>query len=180
MTAPAPDLRYPVGPFTFAAGAAPGAREGWIGEIRRLPGRLREAVAGLDDRRLDTPYRPGGWTVRQLVHHVADSHVNAYVRLRLALTEAGPTIRPYDEGLWAELADARELPVEPSLRLLEALHERWTALLDRLEPGDWSRTLVHPERPGERLTVEWLVAQYAWHSRHHVAHVTALREREGW
>lgn len=180
QTSPAPDLRYPVGPFTFVAGASPGMRDEWREEIRQLPGALARAVAGLDDGRLDTPYRPDGWTVRQLVHHVADSHLNAYVRLRLALTETGPTIRPYDERRWAELPDARALPPGPSLRLLEALHERWSALLDRLEPADWSRTLVHPERPGEPLTVEWLVAHYAWHSRHHLAHVTSLRSREGW
>ncbi len=179
-TSPAPDLRYPVGPFTFAAGAAPGTRDEWREEIRQLPGALARAVAGLDDGQLDTPYRPDGWTVRQLVHHVADSHLNAYVRLRLALTETGPTIRPYDERRWAELPDARALPPGPSLRLLEALHERWSALLDRLDPTDWPRTLVHPERPGEPLTVEWLVAHYAWHSRHHLAHVTSLRSREGW
>jgi hypothetical protein len=181
MTTPAatPDLRYPVGRFAFDAAAAPAAREAAIAAIAGLPARLREAVADLDDARLDTPYRPGGWTVRQLVHHVADSHVNAYMRLKLALTEDAPTIRPYDEARWAELPDTFAVPIAASLQLLDALHARWVALLRALRPADFARVVRHPEHP-EPLSVELLTAMYAWHGRHHVAHVTALREREGW
>jgi uncharacterized damage-inducible protein DinB len=149
-----------------------------IEDIRALPVRLAEAVAGLDDAQLDTPYRPQGWTVRQVVHHVVDSHVNAYVRLRLALTEDRPAIRGYRQELWAELPDARTLPVEPSLEILHGLHERWTALLDRLDAEQLDRPLEHSELG--TLTVGQLTCLYGWHSRHHVAHITSLRAREGW
>ncbi len=176
---PEPDLRYPIGPFTApAAGAATAvSRAGHIAAIHALPSHMRAAVKGLDDRQLDTPYRPGGWSVRQVVHHVADSHVNAFVRIKLALTEDAPTIKPYDEVEWAKLADAR-LPIDVSLRLLDAVHERWAAVLGAMEPADYARRFVHPEA-GEH-DLDWLVAQYDWHGRHHVAHITRLREREGW
>jgi hypothetical protein len=135
-------------------------------------------VAGLSPEQLDTPYRDGGWTVRQVVHHVPDSHMNAFIRTKLALTEVDPTIKPYDEKAWSVLADVRNTPIETSLVLLETLHERWNHLLRALSEADFSRTLVHPEH-GPR-TLDWLVALYAWHGAHHVAHITSLRERMDW
>jgi uncharacterized damage-inducible protein DinB len=149
-----------------------------VDAIAVLPTRVREAVAGLHDAQLDTPYRPGGWTVRQVVHHIADSHMNAYVRLRFALTEDHPTIKPYSESAWAELADARTMPVDVSLTLLDGLHARWSALLRSLAPEQFARSLTHPES-GE-MTIDSLVALYAWHGRHHTAHITELRNSEGW
>ncbi len=172
------DLRYPVGRHDPSAAVDAAGLAAAIDDIERLPAALAAAVEGLDDERLDTPYRPGGWTVRQVVHHVADSHLNATVRLRLALTEDGPTIRPYDQAAWAELADVRSLPPAVSLALLDGLHRRWTALLRALEPAAFARPLVHPEI-GE-ISVAQLTGLYGWHSRHHVAHVTALRARRGW
>lgn len=172
------DLRYPVGPHDPAAPVSPEQVERAIRDIRELPDRLAEAVSGLNDAQLDTPYRPGGWTVRQLVHHVADSHLNSHVRLRLALTEESPPIRGYDQARWAELHDVRSLPIEPSLQILRGLHERWIDLIESLEPGQLERPLRHSEFG--TITVAQLTCLYGWHSRHHVAHVTALREREGW
>jgi len=166
--------RYPIGKFS----AASADRERDIAVIAELPSSLRSAVAGLDDSQLDTPYRDGGWTVRQLVHHVADSHMNAYVRMRLALTEDWPNIKPYEEARWAELADARNLPVEASLSLLDALHRRWVVLLKSLSEADWQRGYVHPENGRQALGT--VIALYSWHSRHHTAHVTELRKRRGW
>lgn len=172
------DLQYPVGRHDPSAPVGPEQVRQAIEDLRELPGRLAEAVRGLDDARLDTPYRPQGWTVRQVVHHVVDSHVNAYVRLRLALTEDRPSIRGYRQELWAELPDARTLPVEPSLEILRGLHERWTALLDRLDAEQLDRALEHSELGP--LTVGQLTFLYGWHSRHHVAHIWSLRTREGW
>jgi len=149
-----------------------------IREIAATPEKLRAAVKGLNDTQLDTPYREGGWTVRQVVHHVADSHLNAYVRLRLALTESEPAIKPYDEGAWAKLEDAEHAPVEVSLRLIDPLHERWVRLLQSLKSEDFGRKLVHPEHGAQ--TVDWLAQLYAWHGRHHTAHVTELRKQKGW
>ncbi|HLI30711.1 MAG TPA: putative metal-dependent hydrolase, partial [Terriglobia bacterium] len=146
--------------------------------IEEVPARLRAAVKGLSDAQLDTPYREGGWTVRQVVHHLADSHMNSYVRFRLALTESEPTIKTYDQTRWAELRDARTAPVEPSLALLESLHKRWVLLLKSLEAADFSRTFRHPDRG--TMTLDQNLALYAWHGRHHVAHITSLRERMGW
>jgi hypothetical protein len=166
--------RYPIGDFVFAAGN----RQQDLAVLTQLPAALESAVSGLSDSQLDTPYRDGGWMVRQLVHHVADSHMNAYVRCRLALTEDWPTIKPYEETRWAELADARTLPVEPSLTLLEALHGRWVALLQSLKDADFQRGYVHPE--SGRQTLEQVTGLYSWHSRHHTAHVTELRKRMGW
>jgi uncharacterized damage-inducible protein DinB len=174
-----PDLRYPIGPFAYDGAMSDARRAECVARIAEAPARLRAAVAGLDDARLDTPYRPGGWTVRQVVHHVPDSHLNAYVRIRLALTEDAPTIKPYEESRWAELPDARSLPVEVSLDLLEALHARWVPLLRSVGPAEGARQLHHPER-GRAMTVDELLALYAWHGAHHVAHVTSLRERMGW
>lgn len=172
------DLRYPIGKFAFTGTVTAAERRKMIGVIGDTPAKLRAAVAGLTDAQLDTPYREGGWTVRQVVHHLADSHLNAYVRLRLVLTEDGPTVKTYDEGAWAELGDARTSPIESSLELLSGLHERWARLLASLTEADFSRTFRHPDRGS--LSLDWLLALYAWHSPHHIAHITTLRERMGW
>ena len=172
------DLRYPLGRFVYPDHAPPADVERAIGRIELLPGEMRRAVDGLSDAQLDTPYRPGGWTVRQLVHHVPDSHLNAYVRTKLALTEDDPVIRPYDEQRWAMLADTAHTPIETSLALLEALHARWTTLLRVSAPDELQRPLRHPESGS--LTLGLLIMQYGWHGDHHVAHITRLRDREGW
>ena len=172
------DLRYPIGNFAWPSSVTAWDRERAMEEIAAAPRLLREAVAGLGDAQLDTPYRPEGWTVRQLVHHVADSHLNSYTRFRLAATEHEPTIKPYDEKAWAELSDARTAPVGLSLALLDAMHARWTLLLGGFGPAEWSRAFRHPERGLIRVDATALL--YAWHGRHHVAHVTELRRREGW
>jgi uncharacterized damage-inducible protein DinB len=173
------DLRYPIGQFEWDGVAiSPTHIEEWIAQINVAPVRLRAAVEHLSAEQLDTPYRPGGWTVRQVVHHVPDSHLNSYVRFRLALTESEPTIRPYDEARWAELSDARTAPIEMSLNLLSALHERWTTLMGAFEPSDWSRTFRHPALGV--MTLERATALYAWHGRHHVAQITSLGKRLGW
>jgi hypothetical protein len=153
-------------------------RQQAIESIAGTPKNLREAVGGLNDAQLDTPYRDGGWTVRQVIHHVPDSHMNAYVRLKLALTEVKPTIKPYEESAWAELADSKSAPIEASQKLLEALHERWDRLWRSLKAEDFSRKLVHPDS-GER-NIDWLLFVYEWHGRHHAAHITELRKRQGW
>jgi hypothetical protein len=172
------DLRYPVGPCEYPAAVSPEARTQHINDLAALPERLRAAVHGLNDRQLDTPYRPGGWTVRQVVHHFADSHMNAYVRFRLALTEPQPTIKSYDEKTWAELPDSRTAPIESSLRLLEGLHQRWVIMFTALDGAGFSRTLHHPEIGVVRL--DTYLASYGWHCRHHVAHIISLRQRSGW
>ena len=173
------DLQYPIGRMTHVMSADDQARRAAIAEIAALPARMREAVKGLTDAQLDTPYRPGGWTVRQVVHHVPDSHLNAYIRMKLALTEDAPTIKPYDEKSWARLADSR-LPVDVSLSLLESVHARWVALFRDLKTPDWARSFIHPEYPEGPRTMDWLAHVYAWHSNHHLAHITSLRQREGW
>jgi uncharacterized damage-inducible protein DinB len=150
----------------------------WIEELSAAPANLRSAISGLNDDQLDTPYRPDGWTVRQLVHHVPDSHMNAYIRFRLALTEDTPTVKPYAEALWAELSDAKGPLVETSLTLLDCIHQRWVALLRTLSDDEWKRTFRHPEIG--TVSLDKNLALYAWHGRHHMAHVTALRERMGW
>jgi len=172
------DLRYPVGEFVPPTKATAESRTAAIGYIARAPERLRAAVAGLTHAQLETPYRPGGWTVRQVVHHVVDSHLNAYIRLRLALTEDRPTIRPYNESRWAELIDAKHMDVEISLALLDSLHQRFVALLQALGDNDWSLPYVHPES-GEH-DLDYLLEMYAWHGRHHTAHITGLRDRMKW
>jgi len=172
------DLRYPIGPMPRVNTLSASARTAAIDAIAECPARLRAAVAGLSDAQLDTPYRPGGWTVRQVVHHVPESHMNAYVRLKLALTEDEPTIKTYEEDRWSELPEVRSSPVALSLTLLEALHARWLAALRTLKGSDFERTFRHPVLGV--LTVDGLLAMYEWHSKHHVAHVTGLREREGW
>jgi len=155
-----------------------GIRAAHIDTLRRLPERLTDAAADLDDNQLDTPYRDGGWTVRQLIHHVADSHANAYIRMKLALTEDWPTIKPYDQAAWAELVDSRTLPISTSLSLLTALHSRWIVLLESLSEDDFDRGYVHPEHGRQNLA--HVLANYDWHSRHHTAHVVNLRKRMGW
>src|ERR1700680_2935358 len=172
------DERYPVGKFQRREKLTPAERRTLIDQIVAAPARMREAVAGLNEQQLATPYRDGGWTVRQVVHHVPASHLNAYIRFKLALTEEMPTIRPYDQAQWAELADARESPVETSLQLLESLHDRWVRLLRSMSDADFSRRLMHPEN-GE-MTLDSVLALYGWHGRHHTAHITSLRERKGW
>lgn len=172
------DLRYPIGEYVPKAALSAQERAAAIADISAVPQKLRDAVAGLSREQFDTPYRPGGWTVRQVVHHVPDSHMNSYVRFKLALTENEPTIRPYDEALWANLQDSRDTPVEVSLTLLEALHHRWDVLLRSLRSGDFARLLRHPQQG--TMTLDDMVGSYAWHGRHHVAHITSLRDREGW
>ena len=172
------DLRYPIGKFHFDRPFSETQKQKCLTDVAQAPANLRAAVKGLTDAQLDTPYRPQGWTVRQVAHHVPDSHLNAYVRFKLALTEEAPTIKPYFEDRWAQLADTKATPVEVSLTLLECLHDRWVRLLRSLAAQDWKRTFRHPEM-GE-MTLEKTLALYAWHGRHHVAHVTSLRERNGW
>ena len=179
MTAQPLDDRYPVGKFSWNNEKLSFAqRENLIGEIEQAPARLRTAVSGLSDAQLDTPYREGGWTVRQVVHHLPDSHMNAYIRFRLALTEHEPQIKPYNQEEWAKLVDARTAPVEPSLRLLESLHQRWVLLLKSLTGDDFARTFRHPEQGV--VDLDRNLALYAWHGRHHVEQINSLRERSGW
>jgi uncharacterized damage-inducible protein DinB len=172
------DPRYPIGKFTYQGPLTPEQKRQYLDDIEQAPARLRAALGGLTDKQLDTPYREGGWTVRQVAHHVPDSHMNSYVRFKLALTEDDPTIRPYMEARWAELPEARQAPVEPSLALLDALHQRWMLVLQSLTDADWQRTFRHPDLGP--MTLEKNLALYAWHGRHHVAHITSLRERNGW
>ena len=172
------DLQYPIGRFEWRGPNSEADRRRYLDEIEQAPARMRAAVAKLSDSQLDTPYRPGGWTVRQVVHHVPDSHLNSYVRFRLALTEENPTIKPYDESRWAELTDARTAPIEISLAFLESLHARWILLLRSLRPEDFAREFRHPELGV--VSLDKNIALYAWHGRHHVAHITSLRERMGW
>jgi uncharacterized damage-inducible protein DinB len=172
------DARYPIGKFAMPQQITAQSRQLAIEEITVLPGKLRAAVEELTDAQLNTPYREGGWTVRQVVHHVADSHMNAYIRLRLAMTEAEPTIRPYEEAAWAKLEDAEHAPTDVSLRLLDSLHQRWTRLLRTLKEQDYQRGLVHPE--AGRRNVDWLLFLYAWHGRHHTAHITELCKQKNW
>lgn len=172
------DHRYPIGEFTPPDNINEAQRHIWIEEVERLPGELRAAVAGLSDAQLDTPYRDGGWTVRQVVHHLPDSHMNCYTRFKLALTEEVPTIRPYDEKRWAELADS-QAPIEISLGLFEAVHQRWVLVLRAMTEEDFARTFHHPDMEEPQVLAAAL-GSYAWHGRHHVAHITALRQRMGW
>jgi uncharacterized damage-inducible protein DinB len=172
------DLSYPVGKFQRPASLSPDERRSAIAAIASTPADLRAAVRDLTETQLDTPYRPGGWTVRQVVHHVPDSHSNAYTRFKLALTENVPTIKPYDENAWVQLADTRTTPIETSLVMVDALHDRWVRLLESIAPNDFARTLNHPENG--IMNLDQLLALYAWHGRHHVAHVTSLRGRNGW
>jgi len=171
------DLSYPVGRFDHKAPRTAETRRAAVEDIAALPAKMREAIRGLTDAQLDTPYRPGGWTVRQLVHHVADSHMNGYIRTKLAVTEENPTIKPYDQDAWSTLPDSR-LPVAGSLAILDAVHERWTAINRSLQENDFARPFTHPELG--QMTLDRQIHLYGWHSRHHVAHITGLRQREGW
>jgi len=172
------DLRYPVGKFTMPSEVSVAERKAHIEEIASAPSKLRQAVSGLGDAQLDTPYREGGWTVRQVVHHLPDSHVNAYVRFKLALTEVQPLIRTYEEALWAALPEATSAPVEMSLLLLESLHARWMTAARALSDASFRRTFRHPELGVVALDQQ--MAHYAWHCRHHIAHITSLRKRMNW
>ncbi len=172
------DPRYPIGkyePLPFSVKQ----KEAWLLDIKFLPEELEKAIQNLDAGQLETPYRDGGWTVNQLVHHVADSHLNAYTRFKLGLTENNPTIKPYEEKEWAKLADVNLVPVNVSITLLHALHQRWYAAIKDLRDEQWQRAVVHPEH-GKELSLWYLLGMYAWHGRHHTAHITSLRENKGW
>jgi len=172
------DPRYPIGKFSYHQPPSEEQRKALIAEIVQAPAALRAAISRLSSQQLDTPYREGGWTVRQLAHHVPDSHMNAYIRFKLALTENEPTIKPYDEARWAQLPDTHSTPIEVSLALMDSLHDRWVRLLNSLKPEDWTRTFRHPELG--TVPLEKSLALYAWHGKHHVAHITELRKRMGW
>ncbi|GMK40993.1 putative metal-dependent hydrolase [Paenibacillus sp. CCS19] len=173
------NLQYPIGKFAVEGPVHEEQRTAWIGEIERLPEELSAAVAGLSEEQLETPYRDGGWTIRQVVHHLADSHMNSYMRFKLAATEELPTIKPYYEDRWAELADGAHAPIELSLQLLKSLHTRWVYFIKSLRPEQFDRAFVHPEH-GRAMTLNDALGMYAWHGRHHVAHIAGLRERKGW
>jgi uncharacterized damage-inducible protein DinB len=173
------DLRYPIGRFTPDQASTPETRTRHVNQIAGLPSRLRQAVSQLSQEQLNTPYREGGWTVRQVIHHVPDSHLNAYIRCKLALTEETPTIKPYDEAAWARLKDSELTPTDVSLNLLEAVHARWVTLLRSLQAEDFRRSFIHPEAGGAH-DLDWLVALYAWHGNHHLGHITSLKEKLRW
>jgi hypothetical protein len=179
MTSMIQDMRYPIGRFKYDGDSSREAIDRSIADIAGLPARLRASVDGLNADQLNTPYREGGWTVREVVHHVPDSHVNAYVRCKLALTEQSPLVKPYDEAAWSRLGDVKVVPIDISLVLLEALHTRWVALLESLSDSDFERGYVHPEQQ-RMVPLREVVALYAWHGRHHTAHISSLRERNGW
>jgi uncharacterized damage-inducible protein DinB len=172
------DLRYPVGQFDLRETITPELRNTYISQIEETPLRLRAAVAGLTDEQVETPYRPGGWTVRQVVHHLPDSHLNSYMRFKLAATEDQPMIRTYHEDRWADLSDARTAPLDVSLDLLDTLHRRWVLFLRSLTEQDLQRSFQHPD--WGNVSLDKAIAMYAWHGRHHVAHITSLRDRMGW
>jgi DinB superfamily len=173
-----PDPRYPIGKFSYSGPLTAEQKQQCLADIEQTPARLRAALRGLSDQQLNTPYRDGGWTPRQVAHHVPDSHMNSYMRFKLALTEDEPTIKPYDEALWAKLNDSQETPIEVSLTLLEALHKRWVTLLQGMRAEDFARRLKHPERGA--MTLDDVLTTYSWHGQHHVAHITALRHRMAW
>jgi len=172
------DPRFPIGKPEFRTDLTAADRKALVDRIEATPAALNAAIEGLDQSQLDTPYRDGGWTVQQLVHHVFDSHCNAFIRFRLALTEDHPRITAYDQAAWAELADATAVPVSVSAQLIEGLHQRWVAMLHAFDESDWSRTLDHPEN-GD-MSLDDMLQMYAWHGDHHVRHITALREAKGW
>jgi uncharacterized damage-inducible protein DinB len=171
------DLRYPIGELHLKEEINKNDIEQWISEIEKAPDKLSEAVSGLTEEQIDSPYRPDGWTVRQVVHHIADSHINGYIRFKLGLTEEQPTIKPYDEASWAKLNDSN-LPIEVSITLISSLHKRLVNLLKSFNENDFSKTVNHPENG--TMTLAQLIATYAWHGNHHIAHITSLRERMGW
>lgn len=172
------DLRFPIGkyePLPYSEET----KKKWLADLRFLPTDVEHAVANLDEHQLDTPYREGGWNVRQVVHHLADSHMNALIRFKLGLTETHPAIKPYDEAAWALLNDVTAVPINVSITLLHALHLRWVACLQELTREQWDREIFHPEHQQE-MSLWYLLGNYAWHGRHHVAHITRLRERNNW
>lgn len=172
------DLRYPVGTWTWPGSVTAEEREQYICDIEELPTKLRDAVAGLDPKHLDTPYREGGWSVRQIVHHIPESHMNSYIRFKLALTEDNPTVKPYDEAAWGKLPDASTAPIGLSLALTDALHQRWALVLRAMTDRDFQRTYHHPENGTHKLDA--ILGMYAWHGRHHAAQIAATRKRMGW
>ncbi len=172
------DLRYPIGKYEPQPFSDRQKRE-WLQEIQFLPGLLEAAIENLDEKQLNTPYRDGGWTVKQVVHHVADSHMNAYIRFKLGVTEENPTIKPYDENQWAKMADVEAVPINISITLLYTLHTRWHSAIRDLGNEQWQRTVFHPEA-NKTMTLWFLLGMYAWHCKHHTAHITSLRERKGW
>lgn len=172
------DPRYPIGKYQSQP-FSEDLKEQWLADIKFLPNAIENAVHNLDQQQLQTPYREGGWTIHQLVHHVADSHINAYIRFKLGYTEENPTIKPYEEKEWANTADAQNLPINVSITLLYALHQRWYEFLRSFTEKDWQKTVFHPEHK-KQFTLWHFLGMYAWHSRHHVAHINALRERKGW
>lgn len=173
------ELKYPIGRFSPPTETSEDLRRRWIEEIAALPAQLRAALVGLTEEQLDTPYRPGGWTVRQVVHHLPDSHINSYVRFRWALTEDNPTIKAYEEQLWAELPDAAKAPIDLSLDLLEMLHKRWVVLLKAMDEAGYQKTFFHPDSK-KTFRLATILALYAWHGKHHLAHITELKKRNGW
>jgi hypothetical protein len=175
LSTPGDDPRYPTGKFTFDPDITDDKRRRWIDTIRETPAKLRAAAEALTEAQIDTPYRDGGWTARQVIHHVPESHMNAYVRFKLALTEDNPTIKPYNEDAWSKLKDVPRVPVTTSLDLLDALHARWVALLETMTPADFARPLVHPEQGP--VTLDRFLQMYAWHGPHHTAHVHIVRAR---
>jgi DinB superfamily len=172
------DLQYPIGKFHCEGTFSEEQKQKCINDISRVPADLRAAVSGLSEAQLDTPYRPGGWTVRQVTHHIPDSHMNAYIRFKLALTEDEPTIKPYEQQHWAELDDTKSTPIEVSLTMVDSLHDRWVRLLRSMKAEDWKRSFRHPELG--LVSLEKNVAIYSWHGRHHLAHITELRQRNSW
>jgi uncharacterized damage-inducible protein DinB len=173
-----PDPRFPIGKFSYSGPLTPGQKQQYLSDIEQAPARLRASLHGLSDQQLDTAYREGGWTLRQVAHHLPDSHMNSYIRFKLALTEDEPTIKSYMENIWAELPEAKHAPIEVSLALLDSLHQRWVLVLRKLTEAEWQRTFRHPELGP--MSLEKNLALYAWHGRHHVAHITGLREKMGW
>jgi len=172
------DPRYPIGKYQTQPFSEKQLRD-WQNDIKFLPNLMENAILNLDAAQLATPYREGGWTVTQVVHHVADSHINAYTRFKLGLTESNPSIKPYDEAAWAELSDTQQVPINVSLTLLHALHTRWHNIIMNIKQGEWNRTVFHPEQKKE-MTLWYLLGSYSWHGRHHVAHITSLRESKNW
>lgn len=172
------DPRYPIGKYEPQL-FSPEQKEKWLLDLKFLPEELERSVLNLDAPQLHTPYRDGGWTVQQLIHHLADSHMNAYIRFKLGLTETNPTIKPYEEKEWAILADNELVPINVSLTLLHALHQRWYAAIKDITDADWERTVVHPEK-GRQMSLWFLLGLYTWHGRHHTAHITSLRKSKGW
>lgn len=172
------DPRYPIGRFSFRPDASEADRTAWVDAIADAPAALRAAVDGLGEAQFDTPYRAGGWSVQQVVHHLFDSHCNAFIRFRLALTEDNPRVTAYDEAAWAALPDSREVPAAVSLELVDGLHRRWVSMMRHMDTADWAKTLQHPENGP--MSLDRMLQLYAWHGKHHVAHITVLRQQQGW